>query len=107
MDEHVHASVNGVETFHPETGHYATLHYTGCPTRERAMEIRQGLYRSARRMGVSLMVKVEKAADGTFTVIYTAINKEHGKAYVLKTYGPDVTKWAYSPRKGDSNYGNS
>ena len=103
MDEHVRASVNAVENFHPDTGHYGELHYTGCASKERAVEIKQGLYRAAKRLGYSMHAAVVKDGDA-WKVVYKAIDKAKAREYVLATYGSDVTRWPYSPRKGDSNY---
>ena len=105
MDTHVNASVSEAGGVHDENGHYATLLYTGCETRERAQEIEDGLYRAGRRLGFSISAKIVKASDGTFSVEYKAINKTHAKKYMLTKYGSDRSKWPYSPKKGDPNYG--
>lgn len=98
MDEHVRASVAAVEAFDPETGHYGTLHYVGCPTKERAAEIKQGLFRAAKRIGVSMSATVVKAGDGTWTVEFRAIDKAKAREHVLAKYGSDRSKWPYDPR---------
>jgi hypothetical protein len=82
----------------PETGHYAKLVYAGCETKDRAVEIKRALFRSARYVGVSVSANIVKAPDGTFQVHFFAINKAHAKKYVLEKYGPDRSKWAYDPR---------
>jgi hypothetical protein len=105
LDEHILASVNAVDTHDPETGSYQTLHYTGCVSEERAKEVRQALYRAAKRNGVSLMSTVLRADDGTWYVEFCAVNKAHGQKYVLEKYGRDRQKWPYSPIRGDKNYG--
>ena len=105
LDDHVLASVNSVDAYHPETGHYGECRYTGCASRDRAKEIVQGLHRAAKRQEVSMAARVEAEEDGTFTVVFSAVNKAHARAYVLAKYGKDRSKWPYSPVKGDPNYG--
>jgi hypothetical protein len=89
-------SVNGSPD--SETGWYGTLHYTGCETRARAEEIRKALYRAARYFKVSMAVDpIVADPDGTFRLIYRAINKEHARAYVKAKYGKDPSNWPYRP----------
>lgn len=98
MDTHIRASIaqaNGSPD--PETGFYATLHYAGIETEERAKEIRRALFRSARHEGVSVKADVHQADDGTYFVPFTAISKQHARAYVVNTYGTDRGGWAYDP----------
>jgi hypothetical protein len=99
LDDCVLASTRAVESFCPETGHYGILRYVGCETPERASEIVQALYRSARHLGVSVTATVLPADDGTFCVEFRAIDKAHARAYVLKTHGTDRSQWPYDPRK--------
>ena len=105
LDDHVLASVSSVASYDPETGHYGECRYTGCASRDRAKEIVQGLHRAAKRQEVSMAARIEPGEDGTFDVVYSAVNKAHARAYVLAKYGSDRSKWPYSPVKGDSNYG--
>lgn len=65
---------------------------------DRAKEIKQGLYRAAQRIGVSMATEIVKEKDGTFTVVYKAVNKEHARRWVLQKYGNDPAKWPYDPR---------
>jgi hypothetical protein len=102
----VQASVDSVDGKHdPDTGHYGTMHYVGCPTRERAFKVKQALFRAAQRKGVSMSAKILPADDGTFFVEFKAINKAHARKYMLDRYGNDRSKWPYSPFAGDKNYG--
>lgn len=83
-----------------EQGHYATLHYTGCETRERAEEIKKALHRSAynmfRRNVMPVTVSSKIIKDGrTWTVEFFAINKDHSYRYMLDHYGSDTSKWPY------------
>lgn len=104
LDEYLQASIDHAGgVFHPETGHYAELIYAGCPTRERANEIKQALYRSAYHMKVSLAATVTPAKDGTFSVTFKAIDKVHAKAYILAKHGTDRSKWPYDPRRRGSD----
>jgi hypothetical protein len=110
LDDHVLASVNCTDgAYDTETGHYGEIRYVGCASRDRAKEIVQGLHRAAKRQEVSMAARIESAGvdeePGTFTVIYSAVNKQHARAYVLAKYGSDRSKWPYSPIKGDVNYG--
>jgi hypothetical protein len=98
LDSYVKASIDATGGKYDETtGWYGTLVYTGCETRERAMEIRQALYRSAFHLKVSLATDIKKH-DNTFDVVFTAINKAHGKAYVIERYGSDRKSFPYDPR---------
>jgi len=99
LDDHLYASVTQAGGVHNEQGHYATLIHAGCESRERAQEIKKALYRSAYHLDVSLMTKIIKAGDGTYSVEYTAIDKAHGKKYMLEIHGPDRSKWSYDPRR--------
>ena len=73
------------------------MHHTGCETRERAKEIKRALYRSARHLKVSLTTEVFQAADKTWTVAFTPINKAHGRAFIAAQSGGDPSKLAYNP----------
>jgi hypothetical protein len=99
LDAHLQASVTQASGTHDSDGHYATIHYTGCETRERAKEIVQALHRSGRHLVLSVSAKVIPASDGTFTVEYCAIDKAHARAHVLAKYGSDRSKWPYDPRR--------
>ena len=106
LDNYVQASIDAVNGIHdPDTGHYGTLVYAGIETRERALEIKQSLFRCAYYMhshkiaDVSMSAEIKKAKDGTFNVEFRAINKQHARAYLLATKGEDRSKWAYDPRK--------
>jgi hypothetical protein len=94
--EHIQASMQGGRNEH---GHYATLVYTGCETRERAEEIKRSLYRCGKQLGVSVHAEVEPAAAGGFQVRFKAIDKAAARAYVLQRYGNDRTRWPYNPRR--------
>lgn len=104
LDHLLHASVahvNGV--YHPETGHYGELVYAGCPTRERAQEIRRALFRSGKHTGHSVTATIVKNGE-VFDVHFKAIDKTMAKQYMLQRYGTDRTKWPYSPWRKDPNY---
>jgi hypothetical protein len=98
LDAHLQASVSQAGGVHDSGGHYATILYTGCDTRDRAKEIVRALHRSGYHLGLSVAAAVKPAVDGTFNVEYHAIDKAHARAYVLAKYGPDRSKWAYDPR---------
>lgn len=104
LDHLLHASVAQVSgVYHPETGHYGELVYTGIETRERATEIKRALFRAGKHTGHSVSAKVEKNGD-EYQVRFKAIDKNKAKEYVLQRYGTDRSKWPYSPRRGDINY---
>lgn len=99
LDHLIHASVQGANGIHDDNGHYKELHYVGCETRERAVEIKKALYRAAKRLGFSLSgCKILKTGD-TFTVVFKAGDKAHAKKYMLEKYGTDRSKWPYDPRR--------
>lgn len=90
------SQANGVPD--PEKGHYATLVYAGCESRERADEIKRALFRSARYVGVSVSASVKAAGDGTYAVTFKAIDKSYAKKYMIEHFGADRSKWPYDPR---------
>lgn len=82
--DHVQASV--ARGLNAETGHYGTLIYSGCETKERALEIKRSLYRCAKHLGYSMHAEIEPAGDG-YQVRFKAIDKAAARAYVRKKYG--------------------
>jgi len=99
LDDHVRASVDAANGKHdPETGHYATLRYVDCATKERADEIKRALYRCAKYLGYSMSAQIKKASDDTWLVEYKAIDKVMARKHVLEKYGTDRSKWPYDPR---------
>lgn len=90
---------NGV--FDPATGRYATITHYGCETRERAEEVQRELYRCKWHLNkklnpkIGISCKIVKQKDGTYNVDFFAVNLDHARAYVPKTYGSDKSKWAY------------
>lgn len=112
LDDHIQASITAVKACHPETGHYGKIRYTGIETEARAREIVQGLFRAAKRAGVSVFTNAPSTrsswpaneADGTWTVEYTCVHKSFARKYQIATHGTDRTKWAYSPIAGDPNF---
>lgn len=110
MDAYILASINQAGgKHHPETGHYATLKYTGCDTRERAQEIKRALHRSAmylhRRKIASVGMHAEIVKDGdTYTVEFRAVDKALARKHVIEKYGEDPNKWPYfARRRGNQN----
>jgi hypothetical protein len=111
LDHLVRASIDQAGgKHHPDTGHYATLVYKGIETRERADEIKRALHRCALYMhkkgiaSVGMSAKVLRDGNG-WKVEFRAVDKTMARKYVLQKYGPDRSKWPYSPRRGDANYG--
>lgn len=84
-------------------GKYRELHYTGIDSRERADEIKRALYRAKRYVGHSVHARVERTGS-TYRVVFFAVDPVKAKAYMLRTYGTDRTKWPYSPMRGDPNF---
>jgi hypothetical protein len=98
LDAELQAAIDHVGGQHdPATGWYATLHYTGCESRDRAKEIKRALYRSAYHLKVSLTTRIFQAPDKTWTVEFTPINKQHGRDFIAKQSGGDPSKLAYNP----------
>jgi hypothetical protein len=75
-----------------------SLVYIGCETRERALEVRRMLYRSAGHFKVSLHAPVVQAPDGTYQITFTVYTKSAGRKSVLERYGPDRSAWPFDPR---------
>ena len=103
LDHLLHESVNQAGGKYDANGHYATLHYTGIETRERAIEIKKALYRGGKYTGHSVSAKVVRDGSG-YRVEFKAIDKIMAKKYMIDHYGPDRTKWPYSPWRKDPNY---
>ena len=97
LDAEILASVRHAE-MDEETGKYGTLVYSGCESADRAKEITRALHRAAQRQQVSVHCEVKKSG-GKWNVVYTAINKEHARRYVVSTYGTDRSAWPYNPRR--------
>jgi hypothetical protein len=100
LDSHIAASINAKD-MHPETGYYGELVYTGCKSEQRASEIKQALFRAAKRQGVSITAKVEKSGS-EWQVRFTVINKAHARRFVVSKYGTDRNAWPYNPRRRDA-----
>jgi hypothetical protein len=99
LDDHLRTSItqaNGIPD--PTNGHYAKVVYAGCPTKERAQEIKTALYRSGRYVKVSVSATVVPAGDGTWQVHFFAIDKTYAKKYMLERYGT-VANFPYNPRR--------
>lgn len=98
LDDHILASMS--QPMNEETGFYGALVYTGCKDENRAIEIKQALYRAAKRQGVSLVTQIMSSGK-EYQVRFVAINKSHGRRHLVKTYGTDRSAWPYDPRKRD------
>lgn len=96
LDSHILASVG--DGSQNEQGHYSELVYTGCATRERATEIKQALFRAAKRQNVSVTADIERSGK-EWQVRFKAIDKATARKYVIERYGSDRTQWPYNPRK--------
>ena len=81
----------------PESGHYAEVVLNGMHSVDHAREIQRALYRSARYMKVSLAAKPERSPDGGWQIRFTAINKEHARAYIENLRATAPHKVAYDP----------
>jgi hypothetical protein len=96
---------------HPETGHYAHTWIRGLESRADAEEIKKAIHRCGfymfKKGWAHIMGKawVHKNPDGTFSVEFAAIHKDFAYAHVIKTYGPDPSKWPYSTNRFHPNYG--
>lgn len=101
LDAEILASVNH-QAMDEETGKYGTLVYAGCESPARAKEIKQALYRAAKRQGFSVHTEI-KRSGGKHHVHFTAISKEHARRYVVQTYGTDRSAWPYNPRQRTQN----
>lgn len=103
LDHLWHASIDNAGGTPDENGHYAELVYAGCDTKERAKEIKQALFRARKYLPFSGRAWIVKNGD-TFDVHFHAITEAAAKKYMLEHYGPDRTKWPYSPFRKDANY---
>ena len=82
---------------HNEMGHYATVRSTGHKTMDECREVKNGLHRSARKMGHSVFWKIKNAADGTYNVEFTVVDKAKAREFIAakKNRGESL---AYIPR---------
>jgi hypothetical protein len=86
-------------------GYDIELTWSGIPTRERAREMRKGLYNAAKlhRPAVSVASEIEPGSNGTWSIRFKVLDKKAARAYIVATYGPDRTQWPYNARqKGGS-----
>ena len=83
---------------HPETGHYAPLVIADCGSREEANEEIRALHRAGRRLGLSVMASVTRRGN-VYDVEFRAVHKSYARAYVVRKYGQDRTRWPYDPRR--------
>lgn len=105
LDHLIHASVQQTAGKTDEHGRYGEIHYKGCTTRERATEIRRAAFRSKRHTGYSVSASIKKDTDGTYRVVIQAVDPSMARKYMIDRYGPDRSKWPYSPLSRDPNYG--
>jgi hypothetical protein len=100
-DEYINASVNLVNGVHdPESGHYGLLVISGLESRDEAVEYKNSLFRCAKYLGYSVWVdKPVKDANGSYSLIYRAINKAHARRWILSQHGTDRNAWPYDPRR--------
>ena len=82
----------------PDTGFWPEIVYVGIADADRALEIKRGLFRSAKHLGVSMKADIEPGESGGYQVRFRAISKKHARAHMVRTYGPDRSAWAYDPR---------
>lgn len=94
VDHYVMASINSVNgVHHKETGHYGKMTVTGFGSQQEAKDFKKALCRCALWMHrrtethVGIAYKILKQGDGTYNLEYSAVNKEHAKAYVELKYG--------------------
>ena len=82
----------------PQRGFYAERIYQGIETEERAIEVRRSLFRCAKKLGYSIRAEIERMPTSQFQIRFHAIDKRAARAWMVKTYGPDRSKWPYNPR---------
>jgi hypothetical protein len=87
------------------------LVYSGIEDLERAHAIRRGVYRCARHRGVTVDAGpsgrlVTEPGDmgirktgSAYELRYRVWSKTSGRAQLLKTYGPDRSRWPYDPTR--------
>ena len=94
-------------------GYGIVLVYSGIESLERGHEIRRGIYRCARHREVSADAGPSRLVDGDdvmglraagddYELRFRLWSKSSGRARVLKSYGPDRSRWAYDPRRTKS-----
>jgi hypothetical protein len=108
-DDWILASVEragGLGKHHPATGHYADLVITGLASKEEADEYKRSLFRCAHYLNRTGRAPVSmssdrpvRAADGTYSLRFRAVDKTLARAHVLARYGTDRSKWPYDPRR--------
>jgi len=106
VDDWIMASVNaaGGPGKHDASGHYALLVIKGLADRDEAEEWHDALNRCAHWMHRNKVISVSMSAtikrDGSrYLIEFRAIDKVAARAYVMRKYGPDPSKWPYDPRR--------
>jgi hypothetical protein len=94
LDHYIKASIEGGMD---DGGHYKELIYSGVQDRERAIEIRRALFRSASHLGVSLKCDVETDAAGVHHIRFHAIDKQVGRSHIARQAQGDPSSLSYNP----------
>jgi hypothetical protein len=83
-----------------QLGHEVEATYSGIASRERALDLRRGIFNSARGLGVSVNADAEPDPKnrGQWRIRFTLHDKRTGRAHVLATHGTDRTAWPYDTR---------
>ncbi len=94
LDHYVQASIDGGMD---DGGHYRELVYAGVEQRDRAVEIRRALFRSAAHLGVSLKCDIETDAAGLHHIRFHAIDKAIARAHIARKAQGDPAGLSYNP----------
>ena len=82
-----------------QLGFEKELRWTGIETRERARQLKNGLFNAARLHKPAVAVSYSIEQDGrTWTIKFRLHDKRNARAFVVNTYGTDRRQWPYDMR---------
>lgn len=75
--------------------------WRGIPTKERAHDLRRGIFNAARHHAVSVSADAEPACWGEWRIRFTLHDKRAARALHVQRHGADRSQWPYDPRRKD------
>ena len=75
--------------------------WNGIASRDRATQLKRGLFNAARRHKppVSVSCDIEPEPGGTFRITFVLHDKKVGRAYIVTKHGPNRSAWPYDTRR--------
>lgn len=107
-DPYILAAVDqagGLGKHHPVSGHYATMVIRDLETRDEANEWKLSLFRCAHWLSrhdiapVSISQCTIERDGAKWKITFRVTDKTIARKHQLETHGSDRSKWAYDPRR--------